>query len=95
MTMRRMIPREHAPALLAALDKLSNTARGGLWLVPEAVCRAYVLAVYDGRDPFPVIHKLWFGDDPPGAWGPLADRSTKEWLAGLQAVPVDIPRASA
>lgn len=91
---RRMIPREHATALRAALETLSSTARGNIWLVPERVCRAYVLAIYDGRDPFMAIRTLWFGERP-GEFTNLADRSSREWLAGLQRVPVEIPRAKA
>lgn len=91
----RMLPRAHAMALKAAVDRLSNTARGSFWLVPEAVCKAYVLALYDGRDPFKAIRTLWFGERPPVEFEALADRSTREWLAGLKAVSVDIPRAAA
>ena len=91
---QRMIPRAHAPALRAAVDRLSNTARGSFWLVPEAICRVYVLALYDGRDPFLAIRRAWFGERL-GVYEVFANRSAREWLDGLQAVPVDIPRAAA
>lgn len=90
----RTIPRAHAPALRAALDHLSNHARGAIWLVPEAICKVYVLAVYDGRDPFEAIRRFWFGEHI-GLHAGLANSSVKAWLRGLQAVSVEIPRASA
>jgi hypothetical protein len=91
----RMLPRADAIALKAAVERLSSTARGSIWLVPEAVCKAYVLALYDGRNPAEAIRALWFGKRPPEDFEALADRSTREWLAGLRAVPVEIPRATA
>lgn len=77
-----------------AVEVLSNTARGSIWLVPERICRVYVLAIYDGRDPFLAIRRYWFGEHL-GRYEAFANRSTKEWLHGLQAVSVTIPRAAA
>ena len=90
----RRFPREHALAMRKAVEVLSNTARGNIWLVPERICRVYVLAVYDGQDPFLAIRRKWFGEHL-GPYEALANRTSREWLAGLQAVAVEIPRAAA
>lgn len=91
----RRFPRHVAVALKAAVETLSNTARGSIWLVPEPICRVYVLAIHDGEDPFLAIRKAWFGEPVPWRYAAFADRSSREWLAGLKAVPVEIPRARA
>jgi len=91
---QRRFPREHALAMRKAAEVLSNTARGSFWFVPEAICKTYVLAVYDGQDPFLAIRRKWFGEHL-GPYEGLANRTAKEWLAGVQRVAVEIPRASA
>jgi hypothetical protein len=88
----RRFPRHIALALKAAVERLSNTARGSFWLVPEPICRTYVLAVHDGLDPLDAIQAHWFGRAAVGTL--LGRRDAVTWLRGLQAVDVEIPRAS-